>query len=289
MYTHKLGTIQNLLQALHIRYMACHLTAIHNTGHYLDESVVAAAITPDNRHLFTGDTQGIGRTWDLSQAAAAFAATGLASVEGRSQGGGPAVRGVARWRAHSSGVSSAAALDGRCDLVLTSGQDCTVSLWSVGGAQVGTFGQVCCDCGCHMFSVHYMCGNGWPKHSGGGQRGGLAIHCARGLFGFIWGRRWQSGIQSLEWYVVLDPANKDWRTSSGTPLPEQDEEITQLAYLHAHSICTCGCHEPLQPTAESSRSVITGGVRDFDKGHPACWSAPMRMKIAAAKLVVGSA
>eukprot|EP00892_Ulva_mutabilis_P006535 jgi/Ulvmu1/4253/UM193_0001.1 len=122
----------------------CVLLHQHFTGHYLDESVVAIAITPDNGHLVTGDTQGIVRTWDLSNAAAALADSEPASPSRvRVRPGAVSVPACARWRAHSSGVSSATAIDGRSDLVLTSGQDCTVALWSIAGAKVGVFGQ--CD------------------------------------------------------------------------------------------------------------------------------------------------
>ena len=104
---------------------------------------MAIAITPDNRHLVTGDTQGIVRSWDLSTASAALAAAEPAQP-GRlcNRGVAVSVAAVARWRAHGRGVSSAAALDEHPDLVLTSGQDCSVCLWSVTGAKVGTFGQV---------------------------------------------------------------------------------------------------------------------------------------------------
>lgn len=105
---------------------------------------MAAAVTMDNKYLFTGDTQGIGRTWDLSQATAALAAVTPALLESEygSRGTSARVSAVARWRAHGRGVSSAAAVDNRHDVVLTSGQDCAVSLWTANGARIGTFGEV---------------------------------------------------------------------------------------------------------------------------------------------------
>lgn len=52
---------------------------------------------------------------------------------------------VRQWRAHENKITSVegANFRGKLDLLVTAGVDCLVHLWTVTGAHVGTFGQVC--------------------------------------------------------------------------------------------------------------------------------------------------
>lgn len=109
-----------------------------DAGHYYDESVVAVGVCEDNQHMVTGDSQGVVRTWALGAI--------LQDLAGGCEDGEiaeDAVPCVAQWRAHRGAIGSFATVADRPDLLLSCGSDFHVSLWTVHGAHVGTFGQVC--------------------------------------------------------------------------------------------------------------------------------------------------
>jgi WD40 repeat protein len=118
------------------------------------------AVSCDNQFLMTGDASGIVKTWALAGM--------LAALERGCQDGDiapGAVQAAAAWRAHAGAVSSIASIRSAPDLLLTSGRDCTVAIWSVHGAHVGTFGQVrlvrapCC---CQLTSGLLRCRRAVP-------------------------------------------------------------------------------------------------------------------------------
>ena len=112
-------------------------------GHTLDESVISIAITKGSKHMLTGDSSGIVKSWSLEDLIAFWQANGLRQVPDED-----IVTNAGAWRAHEAGVSSIEPVEADESLVLTSSFDCNVALWTTQGAHVGTFGQVCC---CDLF------------------------------------------------------------------------------------------------------------------------------------------
>lgn len=106
-------------------------------GHYHDESVVAVAVSEDNQHMITGDSQGIVRTWALKDILQDLI-RGCRDGDVEEDAAVP----VAQWRAHKGAVGSFAVIACRHDLMISCGADFNVSLWTHQGAHVGIFGQV---------------------------------------------------------------------------------------------------------------------------------------------------
>lgn len=98
---------------------------------------MAVGVCEDNQHMITGDSQGIVKTWALGAI--------LQDLAGGCEDGDieeDAVVSVAQWRAHHGAIGSFATVANRPHLFLSCGSDHLVSLWTVHGAHVGTFGQV---------------------------------------------------------------------------------------------------------------------------------------------------
>ena len=87
--------------------------------------------------MMTGDSQGIVKSWALDGIVDAL-------EQGCEDGelAENAVASVGAWRAHSGAISSIATVANKPEFLLTSSHDCTVAMWSVHGAHVGTFGLV---------------------------------------------------------------------------------------------------------------------------------------------------
>jgi WD40 repeat protein len=120
--------------------------ACGDAGHYYDESVVAVCVTEDNQHMITGDSEGIVRTWALDGILRDL-------INGCEDGdiADDAVIPVARWRAHRGSIGSFATFTKRPNLLLSCGTDCLVSVWTLQGARVGTYGQVHCHASISLF------------------------------------------------------------------------------------------------------------------------------------------
>jgi len=99
------------------------------------ESLTALSVADDNETFVTGDSAGRLCVWGAAGMVAAVADRG-AAVEADAM----LVRPRARWRAHTGVVVSVRQIPRRGAL-LTASVDCSVVLWTMGGAKLGVFGQ----------------------------------------------------------------------------------------------------------------------------------------------------
>ncbi|KXZ56621.1 hypothetical protein GPECTOR_1g56 [Gonium pectorale] len=131
------------------------LLAERFTGHRQGETVQALALDGNNTRIATGDSGGMIKVWDMSRY------TGGVLTP---QAAASTIRELAVWRGHKGHVTSLDWVDvahsggggalgalgvvpvssnsGSRELFLVSSSaDCTVAVWTEGGARIGTFGQ----------------------------------------------------------------------------------------------------------------------------------------------------
>ena len=104
-----------------------HVYGLH-AGHQQGEPILAMAVSDDNTRLFTGDSLGEVRTFDISR------------IDARSQAYlSTAIVPGSTWRAHREAVHS---IDSMCkyDMIVTTSSDACVKVWTTSGRIVGTFG-----------------------------------------------------------------------------------------------------------------------------------------------------
>ena len=103
----------------------------------MGEPVLSVGISATSRYMVTGDSAGICKTWDIAALMNSWAAHGCDTRPSEDS-----IVPVATWRAHSRSISSLCALGSEEELFMSSSLDCTVAVWHVSGAHVGTFGTV---------------------------------------------------------------------------------------------------------------------------------------------------